>query len=79
MNLHPDWKNIVKKAYSFRLMIAAGLLSGAEVILPLFQDFIPRGTFAALAFVVTVAANYARVMQQVSLSGKGKDDGDETR
>ena len=59
-------------------MLVAGLLSGAEVIVPLFEDKFPRGVFAALAFSLTVAANAARVIQQLDLY-KHKDDHGEDR
>lgn len=60
----PDWKRVLRKAWSIRLMLVAGLLTGCETILPLYQDSIPRGTFAVLSMLVTVFAIVARVVAQ---------------
>ena len=64
MTLQSSWKKIVQKAWSFRLMLLAGFLSGAEVILPLFIDSIPRNVFAGLSMVVITGAMVARVVAQ---------------
>jgi hypothetical protein len=68
MKLLDDWKHILKKAWSVRLILAAGLLSGVELILPYFSDAIPRGVFAGLSIVVSMAAMYARVAVQKGMS-----------
>ena len=64
MKLTDNWKGILRKAWSIRLMILAGVLSAVEVILPLFADSIPRGTFAALSGVTVAAAFVARLVAQ---------------
>ena len=64
MKLSADWKKIVKKAWSVRLLVIAGLLSGVEIILPLLVDSFPKGVFAALSFVFTAAAFIARIVAQ---------------
>lgn len=64
MKLLADWKHIVKKAWSFRLMALAAVLSGAEVVLPLFGDSIPRGLFAVLSFVAVGGGLVARLVAQ---------------
>jgi hypothetical protein len=64
MELLPDWKKIARRAWSFRLTIIAALLSGAEVVLPLFIDVLPRNLFASLSFVAVVGAALARVVSQ---------------
>ena len=70
MKLIDDWKKILKKAWSVRLLVIAGLLTGVEIILPLLVDSFPRGLFAALSFVFTAAAFVARIVAQ-----KGFDNG----
>jgi hypothetical protein len=67
MKLYDNWKDIVRKAWSIRLMILAGILSGIEVILPLFVDVIARGTFAALSGITVAAAFVARLIAQKDL------------
>jgi len=64
MNLVPDWRTILRRAWSVRLAILAGLFSGAEVILPLFVDALPRGAFAVLALLFSVGGIVARTVAQ---------------
>lgn len=68
MTLLPDWKRIIKKAWSVRLLVIAGLLSGCEVILPMYSDVIPRGVFAGLTIIVAIGAMVARVVVQKKLT-----------
>lgn len=70
MMLIPNWKRIVRKAWSIRLMVFAGLLSGCEVILPLYQDSIPRGIFAVMSMLAIGGGFVARLVAQ-----KDMDDG----
>jgi len=67
MRLASDWKYIAKKAWSFRLGILAALLSGAEIVLPLFVDSFPRHIFAVLSFITVVSAVFARLVAQKGL------------
>lgn len=67
MRLADDWKVILRRAWSVRLMLLAALLSGAEFALPYFGDKVPPGVFAALGFVVTGAALVARFIAQKGL------------
>jgi hypothetical protein len=59
-----DWKWIVKRAWSFRLMLLAAGFSGVEMALPIVGDRLPQMLFAGLTFVVTVAAIIARLLVQ---------------
>ena len=59
-----DWKDILRKAWSIRLMILAGVLSGVEVVLPLFMHDLPRGLFAVLSMMTISAAFITRLMAQ---------------
>ena len=67
-----NWRKVLRKAWSVRLMIVAGILSGGEVILPFFEPAIPRGIFAAASGLTVSAAFIARLMAQ-----KGIRDGDQ--
>lgn len=71
MMLLENWKLIVKKAQSFRLMALAGILSGVEVVLPLFIDSFPRYWFAGMSFFVTCAAMWARLVAQPKMYAPG--------
>ena len=68
VNLHADWKSIIRKAWSIRLMLLAAVLSGAEVALPYLVDKFPPGVFAAISAVVSAGAMLARVMLQKDMA-----------
>ncbi len=67
MRLYDDWTTILKKAWSIRLMLLAGLLSGCEIVVPLFADAMPRNVFAALSGAATMGALIARLVAQKDL------------
>lgn len=67
MKLLPDWRDVLRRAWSVRLMILAGLLSGVEVILPYFAESLPRGLFAGLSILVIAGAFVARILAQKGL------------
>lgn len=66
MKLVDDWRAVVRRAWSIRLMIVAGVLSGLEVVLPLIDGWVPldRGVFAALSGFTVAAAFVARLVAQ---------------
>lgn len=64
MKLYDNWKDILKKAWSIRFMVLAAVLSGIEVILPFFNESIPKNIFAALSFCCVAAAFIARLVAQ---------------
>lgn len=70
MQLKDNWKEILTRAWSMRLIILASLLSGFEVALPVIREtieplqIVPTGVFAILSFVATAAAGIARVVAQ---------------
>jgi hypothetical protein len=73
VKLLPDWREIIRDAWSIRLIIIAGILSGLEVAIALTGPAlfgIRPGTFAALSGLVTMAAFVARLIAQ-----KENDDG----
>ena len=70
MILLNDWKKILKKAWSVRLVLLSGLLSGVEIILPLYVDAIPRGIFATLSIFTAIGATVARVVAQPKMDSE---------
>lgn len=64
MKLYDNWKEILKKAWSIRFLVLAGVLSGIEIILPMFAEQFPRNTFAILSFVCVAAAFVSRLVAQ---------------
>lgn len=66
LTVTPDWKTILRHAWSVRLMILAALLSGLEVALPLVNGLLPirPGIFALLSGLVVAGAFVARFVVQ---------------
>ena len=62
--LHDNWRYLLRKSWSVRWIALAGVLSGIEVIMPLFASTLPQGLFGVLSFVSTLAAVVARIMVQ---------------
>lgn len=58
-----DWRRVLKKAWSVRLMALAAALSGVEVALPFFFAE-PTRLFAVASGVVAMAALFARFVAQ---------------
>lgn len=67
MKLIPEWRRLVRKAWSIRLMVLAGALTGAEMALPLFSDAFPRNVFLVLSMITCVAGLVARLVAQPKL------------
>lgn len=61
-----DWRRVLRRAWSVRLIILAGFLTGFEALLDAFSDEPPiaRSTFAMLTMGVTMAAFIARFIAQ---------------
>lgn len=61
-----NWRAVLRHAWSIRLIILAGFLSGLEIALPLLDGIldIPRGLFAALSGLTTMGAFVARFTAQ---------------
>ncbi|MCK2057175.1 hypothetical protein [Methylobacterium sp. 37f] len=71
MRLVDNWRRVVRNAWSLRLSILATVLSGAEIVVQVFLSDppIPKGIFAVLAMLVTIASGVARLFAQPSVSG----------
>jgi hypothetical protein len=77
--LIPNWRDVVKKAWSMRLMALAGALSGLEFALPYLDGLlpIPPGIFAAGSAITVGAAFVARIVAQKSLQPREPGSGPE--
>lgn len=67
-----DWKTVLLKAWSVKLIAIAAVLDGLATAFPYLQDVlgVPVGTFAALSGLVSAAALVARVVSQDSIPAK---------
>ncbi|KAA3527039.1 hypothetical protein GOZ96_04675 [Agrobacterium vitis] len=78
MNLLPEWRRVLKHAWSIRLNLLAGFFAGMEIALPIIDQWvnIPRGLFAAMSGFTTMASTVARLVAQRSVSTplKGPQD-----
>ena len=79
MILIPEWREVLRKAWSLRLMALAGLLSGLEVAMPYLDGIlpIPTGLFAAASGLIVAAAFVSRLVAQSSLRQPTKKYEDE--
>ena len=68
ISLIPDWKNVIRYAWSIKFSILAGAFSACEVILAYFPDALPRGTMAGLAGLSAFGGLVTRVMSQKELT-----------
>lgn len=66
MRLIANWQGVLQRAWSIKFMLAAGLFTGLEFILPYIKDFFPldHGVFAALAFFATAGGLVSRLIAQ---------------
>lgn len=62
--LHPDYKRILKRAWSVRFIVLAGIFSTAEAVLPLFANELPRSLFSVATAVAVTGALVARITVQ---------------
>ena len=59
-----DWRQVARRAWSFRFSLVAAVFTVAEVVVPLFGDVLPRGVFVLLAFSASIGAAFARLVAQ---------------
>lgn len=64
MKLYDNWRFILRRSWSLRFILIAGVLSGCEVALPLIGDLFEPGVFAGLSAAFTCAAFIARLVAQ---------------
>jgi len=64
MNLAQNWRTLLRKAWSVRLMVLAFLLTMAEVMLPFFSDAVPPKLFAVLSGLAVAGAFVSRLVAQ---------------
>jgi hypothetical protein len=65
-----NWKDVLARAWSVKLLLFAGILTGIEAALPLLDGYIDinRTAFAVITFAVVAAAFVARFVAQNGLS-----------
>lgn len=70
MKLHPDWKAIVKRAWSLRFIALAGLAAAVETAIQVVTSGLGFSALVSLAIALaSAAAAVARVIAQENLDG----------
>jgi hypothetical protein len=65
MKLASDWREVLRKAWSIRLIILAGVLTGLEALVPFLGTNVPY--LKVITFGVISAAFIARITAQRDL------------
>lgn len=74
MKISRDWRYILNRAWSVRLMILSAVLGAVEVALPLWSEVAPKNWFATLSMLVAVLAAVVRVLQQPGMDRRKSDE-----
>ena len=72
--LLPDWRRLIRRAWSLRLILLAGLLTGCEAVLSAIgTEWLPVPVWARMVilFGVLGAAFVARLLAQKDDDGQG--------
>lgn len=64
MQVRSNWRRFLRKAWSVRLMLVASILSGCNAVLPYASDFMSRGTFAGVSFLIVTGALLSQFIVQ---------------
>lgn len=66
VRLIDDWRRVLRRAWSIRLMVLAAGLSGCEALLPLVTDSLPwpRWLSSLVVFWIVAGAFVARLVAQ---------------
>lgn len=66
LHLLPDWKRVLKRAWSIRFMALSCLFSGIEIGLPYTRGWftVNDGVFGVLAAIATMLAFITRLLAQ---------------
>lgn len=70
IQLHSDWKLLLRKAWSIRFMAMAAVFGTGEAMLPLFTDAIPRNALALLTLISIAGGMWSRLIVQKDVSGQ---------
>lgn len=73
--LVPEWRFILRHAWSIRLILLAGILTGVESVLPFIAPgAVPDAVLSGLTLAVVASAFVARLLAQRSMGDREGDD-----
>lgn len=64
MRLNENWRRILGKSWSLRLVALIGILQALDAVLPLLGTSTPSGVVNALSILAAIGAAVARVVVQ---------------
>lgn len=74
MRLTHNWQDILRRAWSIRFIVLAGVLTGVEAVLPFVApEALPPGVLPAVTLVVIASAFVARVIAQRGVTEEPED------
>lgn len=73
MQLITGWQQILKKAWSVKLIAIAGILSGLELLLPMYGPDLPRQWYAIATLLITALALVARLVAQKEFNNEAAE------
>ncbi|TGT76157.1 MULTISPECIES: hypothetical protein [unclassified Mesorhizobium] len=70
----PHWRLVLLRAWSIRIQAVELLVIGLDITFPYLDGVLPlpRWLFGVVAGCLTIAAIYARMIQQNNLKGTGR-------
>jgi len=71
MKLLPEWRRVIRKAWSMRLMLLAGALTGTEAVINVIgADWLPAPKWARMLVILAVigGAFVARLVAQKGIT-----------
>lgn len=74
MKIIPNWRAVLRRAWSVRLMVVAATLTGAEAALPLLTPAEPPRWWPWLVLGTVAAAFVARFAQQQGITPGAADE-----
>ncbi len=78
MKIRRDWRYILNRAWSVRLIMLSAVLEAINMTLPLFSEQTPRNLFSAMSMSFAVAAAVVRVLNQPGMDRRHSDEPVET-
>jgi len=67
-HLNPEWRKLLRYAWTVRIALMWGAVSGLWVALPAFQDTVDPVLFAVACMAVSVVIVIARITKQPGLN-----------
>lgn len=64
MRLYPNWREILRKAWTIKFGVLATVFAVMQVVVPIYADSLPKHLFAILTGISTLGVIVARLVWQ---------------